>query len=46
MRKIDYDPEEGLKLENCDQKGNCKNQCFEEREKCQSRCTVYQDQIK
>ena len=36
------DPEEGLKLENCDRKGNCKDQCFEEGEKCQSRCTVYQ----
>ena len=30
------DPDEGLKLENCDWKGNCKDQCFEEREKCQS----------
>ena len=36
------DPEEGLKLENCDRKGNCKDQCFEEGGKCQSRCTVYQ----
>ena len=39
-------PREEMKLEDCDRRGNCRVECFEEREKCQSRCTIYQASIK
>ena len=36
------DPKEEIKLEDCDKRGNCRDECFEERAKCQSRCSIYQ----
>ena len=36
------DPEEEIKLKDCDRKGNCRDECFEVNEKCQSRCCIYQ----
>ena len=36
------DPKEEIKLKDCDRKGKCKDECFEVREKCQSRCCIYQ----
>ena len=35
-------PKEELELIDCDKKGRCKDECFEERKKCQSRCSIYQ----
>ena len=35
-------PKEEIVLKDCDRKGKCKDDCFEEREKCQSRCCIYQ----
>ena len=36
------DPKEEIELKDCDRKGKCRDECFEVREKCQSRCTIYQ----
>ena len=44
-RKI-TDPRSDLKPEECNRKGNCKEDCFEEGEKCQTRCTIYQATLK